>query len=114
MANIIDYLEKNDIKWFPCEINEKKEPTYTGDKDGYMPKADDFQTLTDIELKQRQKIKSDFIVIDTSKVFQIDVDIPKGESTKFVECSKGYVPYYKSISKRQPHFFINLMIVLNS
>ena len=67
--NIIEYLNQNEIKWFPIDFDiidgKKKPPKYCIN---YMPKSTDFAELSNEVIEQRQKIVSafDYIAIDTS------------------------------------------------
>jgi hypothetical protein len=107
--NIIVYLNKNNIKWFPISLslgpnNYKKEQFTECGTISYQPKYEDFKNLTTEELLKRQSIVGYFqnIAIDTSNIHQIDVDDPY--SNKFDNLNKG--PCFKSIQKRLPHYFV--------
>jgi len=113
-TKVLDFLNQNNIKWFPCSINNKKEPAFTKD---YMPNPKDFTTnrISENEFKRRQAFidEFDYVVIDTSCVSHIDFDmkIPylyDEKQWEFLEGVKKGMPYYKSISKGLPHaFFIS-------
>ena len=72
---VTEFLDTNGIKWFPIDINAKKQPV-TMQCYGGVPTASDFKKLTDVQIKARHKFLDwfDHIAIDTNTVNQIDVD----------------------------------------
>lgn len=114
---IINFLDKNNILWFPLDIKiEKKE---NGDwkkepqpnkiyNNGFIPKTDDFQNLTIEEIKKRQKYVDnfDYIAIDTRFIYHIDVDFKNEKIKDYSKESKNLVksyseyPYFKSTTKK--------------
>jgi phage/plasmid-associated DNA primase len=104
-------------KWMPINIdiewNEQKQK-YTKElkyvntkKNGYQPKCNDFQNLSERELKERQTCvgEYEYIALDTSEYYHIDVDKePKMFTSKIVEAMKEQLPYYESVTKKLPHF----------
>ena len=110
--DILEYLKKEEIKWFPIklkkvydEVRERwtKTPEYTN---GYMPRTDDFERMTEEELKQRQKKanESEHIAIDTREVYQIDFDTREHEEV--MGAMKEKMPYFESATKKLPHCFV--------
>ena len=73
--DIIQFLDKENIKWFPINVNEKKEPSYPTQYNAKCSQ-NDFKTITDEEIKYRKQFlqKCNAIAIDTSEVAIIDVD----------------------------------------
>lgn len=111
--NAIDFLNNNNIKWFPILI-ENKQPKYTAD---YMPKQTDFKNLSNDEIIKRQSHidNYDFIAIDTFEYPQVDIDMI--DSKLYNEKNMNFIkeiikkhPYYKSLSvdkgkKQGKHLF---------
>lgn len=107
------FLDSNNIKWFPInlEVNpeEKKSKNLLPIKHNFygygMPTTNDFNNLTDREIKNRQTLadKYNYIAIDTTDIQHIDVDNPE---TKFSLKDQG--PYYLSVTKKLPHFFVKV------
>jgi len=106
-VNIIDYLNNNNIKWFPLTINDKKEPIFF-EKGNYMPKTNDFKNLKDYELKNRQHFinDTDYIAIDTNDIQQLDIDNPELLQNDNIFNLKNTTPYFLSINRKMPHYFI--------
>jgi hypothetical protein len=73
--NITDFLDKHNIEWTPIR-----------------------------KLLNKGGLEGDFILIDTNKVHQLDVDEPCDTMHKLI----GKTPYYKSVTKRLPHFFCTI------
>lgn len=115
--NIIDFCEVNKINWFPIHLDikdsgkldsygetkyEKKLKPYA---DGKWPDMNDFKNFTKEEILERQKIKSSYIAIDTSAIFQIDIDTKN--YCNELEFIKNNTPYFKSSSKSYGiHLFV--------
>ena len=108
--SIIEFCEINEIKWQPIELhieNGEKELKICKctDKYSYMPKPTDFtdKPLSEKKLKHRQKYlyKFEYIAIDTSNYYQIDVD--NGEYLDKVKNIMDETPYFLSSSKNLPH-----------
>ena len=103
--NCIDYLTKNNIKWFPINLQNKvllpiKDPLYNYT----LPTFNDFIDLSDTQIKKRQTLinQFDYIAIDTNDIHMIDFDS--------IEATNKYnhlldMPNFKSITKRLPHIF---------
>lgn len=124
--NIIDFLNDQDILWFPInlkltktgvmvngEMKMKKEllpikhPLYKSTK-GYIPSYKDFETLDEEIIRNRQKLisKYDYIWVDTSQIYQIDIDTPKINDG--LKRMIDQLPHYKSVSKSYGyHLFID-------
>jgi hypothetical protein len=103
--NCIDYLTKNNIKWFPINLQNKvllpiKDALYNYT----LPTFNDFIDLSDTQIKKRQTLitQFDYIAIDTNDIHMIDFDS--------IEATNKYnhlldMPNFKSITKRLPHIF---------
>lgn len=109
---IIEYLEKNNIRYFPVpvKVEDGKKKFYPNGFNNSLQwyKMTDFRTINDEELNKRKSLldKTDYIAIDTSKVNQIDCDdINKEYKNVWKKWKKEY-PYYKSATKKLPHFFV--------
>ena len=91
--NIIECLNANGILWEPMDFDivdgKKLPPKYCLN---YMPRSTDFAKLSSEVIEHRQKIVSafDYIAIDTSDFFHIDVDTWDHEL--FVEQCKNVCP----------------------
>ena len=118
----IKFLDTIGIKWIPISLKfshtgeimngeEKIKKELQFDKvTHYMPKYTDMKTMTSGELKYRQsQVNNEFynaIWIDTTNVYQIDIDSPVLDKINLDEY-KSKLPYYKSVSKSYGyHFFI--------
>ena len=115
-CNVIEYLNKNQIAWFPVDLaietdtktgKTTKKPTHTG---YYMPKMTDFSSLTSEEICERQKIVDEFphIAIDTRVINHLDVDTNEWDDTPFLISMKEELPHFLSATKRLPHIFCKL------
>jgi phage/plasmid-associated DNA primase len=126
--SIIEFCNKNDIKWFPIKLKmpEKipmiiKEDCYysttidkkTGqEKDCYIPKQSDFDRekgyIGEEVLKQRQELvdQYEYIAIDTHKIQQIDCDSEKAKEHFMNNDYTKYKPYFLSVNKKLPHIFV--------
>tara|TARA_R110000823_G_scaffold265121_1_gene385104 strand:+ start:333 stop:2561 length:2229 start_codon:yes stop_codon:yes gene_type:complete len=73
--------------------------------DKKMADVNDYETLSLEQLKQRQSIINDYeyIAMDTSDIFQIDVDA-KGYDDKLKDYED--MPYYLSLTKGLKHIFV--------
>ena len=103
---ITNFLRQHDIKFFPINLtieNGKKKLNYTMN---YMPKPTDFKEKTDYDLAMRLQFLDDYdyIAIDTSDVYQIDVDTYDHQDE--VAYLKDDFPYFESATKKLPHFFV--------
>jgi len=109
--NIIEYLDKNNIKWFPANVQTKvenslvkklQEPLITSyGSISYVPKNTDFDECIDFKIRQTIVDHFDYIVIDTSVVNQIDIDDPA-----FNQEDLKKFPYFDSMLKKLPHYFV--------
>ena len=110
--NIIEFCEIYEIKWEPINLKinhetNKKILSKCFCKDGFsfMPKPDDFtkNIISDKDLKKRQSYCSqfDYIAIDTSDFYHIDVDDKKYIDK--VEDLMKICPYFLSSTKKLPH-----------
>ena len=105
--NIIEYLNAHDIKWFPIDINAKKEPVSMQCYGGF-PKTTDINKLSDIEIQARHKFLDwfDYIAIDTNTVNRVDVDTREDSKEYYqyeVEYLKEICPYFESVKKKLPY-----------
>ena len=109
---IIDFLEANNIKWFPLQINivdGKKQPP-SRYSNGEQPKLTDFKNLSDENIKERQNKflnACNMIAIDTNIIQQIDIDTENIPA--HYEELKDTFPYFNSATKQLPHFFVKIM-----
>jgi len=111
MLSIIDFCNKNEIKWFPNNINKKKEPIIPVKHQSYnncsnnIPVMTDFKDLTNEEIKSRHQALNicNNLVIDTNRVCQLDIDSQEAyDIFKFLLEDN---PYFLSINKKLPHIF---------
>ena len=111
--NIIDFCDKHNIKWFPInlKIDDNKKKMINMKEEHYkyyektMADVNDYETLSIEELKNRQSIINDYeyIAMDTSEIFQIDVDA-EGYDEKLIDYKN--MPYYLSLTKGLKHIFV--------
>jgi hypothetical protein len=111
--NIINFCDKHNIKWFPINLkieDNKKHMIKMNEEhfiyyDKKMADVNDYETLSSEQLKQRQSIINDYeyIAMDTSDIFQIDVDA-KGYDDKLKDYDD--MPYYLSLTKGLKHIFV--------
>lgn len=115
-TNIINYLNKNGIQWYPIELEIKKRKDGKYDKKPkynkfvkQMPKQTDFIDLTEEQIKKRQTYIEyfDYIAINTNKTPQVDVDFLDNKINNYDEQTLGFndvikqgFPYYKSATKK--------------
>lgn len=95
---VTEFLDKNDILWEPIGL-QKKIPTMIGN---YKPDPNDYKLALEI-IKERQQTPSEYIAIFTDKIAQYDIDIPDYKEPKL-----EHLPYFKSISKGLPHYFLKI------
>jgi len=104
--NCIEYLNNNNIKWFPIFlINKQLKPINDKNYNNTIPSFTDFKTLSEEQLKERQKLLHiyDYIAIDTNTINMIDFD--SQEALEKYEILIEDNPYFLSIQKRLPHIF---------
>lgn len=123
MCDIREYLNTNDINHMPCPLKEgcpkkswdfdiKWELYRRKSKKGkttYIPKFEEFETLTKEEIKKRHKYYNDSKkgVIDTYRILEIDIDSPDYDD--WLKDLLKTAPYYKSLTKEfGRHIFIKL------
>lgn len=110
--NIIKYLNKQSIDWFyiNLQIKDNKKKLCRHTLEDQMPKMTDFIDKRLVKLRQQQKYKTDYIAIDTSNVFQIDVDSIDAEGEPYTPddfkelCETN--PFFLSSTKKLPHIFV--------
>jgi len=105
---LIDFLDSRGIKWCPIEsldIKDGKLPAtpytqYINDFSwNYMRNLNTFNFLTNDQLDELKQVPTEYIVVDTSKIHQIDIDNPN--SNIYID-----TPYYLSCHKKLPHYFV--------
>ncbi len=111
--NIIEFCEKNNIKWFPINLkieNNKKQMIKMNTEhykyyEKKMADVNDYETLSLEQLKNRQSLIDDYdyIAMDTSEIFQIDVDA-EGYDETLIDYNN--MPYYLSLTKGLKHIFV--------
>ena len=121
--NIIDFLNKNDIAWFPIELSFNTDktskslsdpkfselyssPCYCVNNSPFRPKTNDFENLDKSVIKKRQSLLhlANAIAIDTRNIFQIDIDTHDYDD--YFDTIKFNTPYFESLTKKLPHMFI--------
>jgi hypothetical protein len=121
--NGIEWLNQNDIAWFPIKLDIKKTSEtfrngeckmkkilrpFKYENQEKMPTTDDFKNLTNEQIKERQKLvnASSHIAIDTSKIHHVDYDT-YGEVPQVIQNLIDNYPYFKSSTKSfGKHIFI--------
>ena len=110
--DITQYFNQKGITWFPInlEFNEGKKSIQPYRETGQRPTTHDFDNFNLVQ--ERKKYKYKYGAVDTRNFFHIDVDLIENKeysenTLKFVEELKQNVPYFPSISKRNPHFIMN-------
>lgn len=113
--NIIDFVNKHGIQWFPIKMNVVEDKKTGGKKKDvdwkflpYRPNPRDFEDKGAEEIEKRHKFVDavEHIAIDTRKFIQLDVDEAWAlERDEYKEMLK-HAPYYLSASKRLPHAFV--------
>ena len=102
--DIINFLNKHQILWQPILLSNKIPFKFDN---GILPAIDDYKNLSKEEIIKRQSNykKSEYIAIYTNEIQQIDIDDPKAiEKYSFLK----EAPYYKSIHKQLPHYFVKI------
>ena len=101
--DIIDFLERHDILWFPIHIemvNNKKSPRRVDLFEDGEPWVDTWRpTTSEIEYMKGFLSECNALAIDTSVIHQLDVD-----NTKYQRLSSSGT-YYESFCKKLPHIF---------
>ena len=105
--NLVDFLNKNGILYFPINL-EKKIVKSSGKtkkllrpyNDKSMPSYNDFSDTKLVkERQQKYGALYDTIWIDTKMINQIDVD---GDFDPMIQ-----TPFFNSVSKGKPHYFVS-------
>ena len=103
MMDIIEFLDKHEILWFPIHIeivNNKKSPRRVGPFENGEPWVDTWRPNTkDIEYMKGFIDECNALAIDTTTIHQLDIDDPKYQMLS----SNG--PYYESFCRKLPHIF---------
>ena len=108
--------DKLGSKYFPTKLKitknadgiiKNKEPVYTGN---YMPKQTDFKDLTDTEIKARHKYidKCEYLAVDTSVVYQLDIDMKDDKTYPPEQWNR----YQLIMAKRKENIF-RLLVIIN-
>ncbi len=108
-VNIIAFLNANDIKFCPIELN------VNGDKKCFINfkkvgesgikrpdngiSSHNWMFKTQYKTLQEEHPDSEYIAIDTSTISHIDID----DDTEF----ELDAPYFQSITKKKPHYFVH-------
>ncbi len=110
---LIEYLTKQEIRWFPINIKMVKDETGNTKKclepykeTGYRPTVNDFFTLSNEELEGRKNYKYKYIAIDTSVIQQLDIDSVETRDQHQEQGVLDCYPYYLSSRKKLPHVFV--------
>lgn len=107
-----EYFTKQEILWFPINLKvegkTKKLLPYT--ETGCRPTMNDFESIEKVN-KHKEYTQYKYGAIDTRHFQHIDVDLKKdkkydSQTVEFVENLKNKIPYFPSITKRNPHFII--------
>jgi P4 family phage/plasmid primase-like protien len=121
--NVVEYLNNNNIEWFPIKVLMKDNNDGRGvqktlvlfDNDDLKRGAISYkQAFTEFANKSPEEIKKrhsnleyfDTIAIDTTEVAQIDVDTTDHKE-KVKSLTDNY-PYFKSVGKGLPHIFMKM------
>jgi len=100
---LIDFLDQNEIRWFPINleikmVRNKKKKLLKSYSDGTMPNYNEFSDAHLVLSRQNYIDIYKYIWIDTRIINQVDVD---GDFDPKIE-----TPYFKSVSKQNPHYFV--------
>ena len=110
--NTQDYFTKNGILWFPInlEVEGKTKNLLPYNETGTRPDMNDFSNIKKVEKRLTYK-NYEYGAVDTRFFQHIDVDIKpteeySEETLKYVEDLKSKIPYFNSVTKKNPHFII--------
>ena len=110
--NTQDYFTKNGILWFPInlEVEGKTKNLLPYNETGLRPDMNDFKNIKKVEKRLSYK-NYEYGAVDTRYFQHIDVDIKPTEeysedTLKYVEDLKNKIPYFNSVTKKNPHFII--------
>lgn len=102
---LVDWLDKNEIRWFPIKIrleNGKKVPQRTDGFETYEEWVDTWNPTDDDIVRMKQGAGTcNAIAIDTSKIHQFDVDCVQ----PFIHVVRRSGPWFPSFTKKLPHAF---------
>ena len=108
---IVEFLEKNSINYFPINLeihvsaSGKIKKILRPYSDGSMPSYVELSDHNLINFRKKTFNYLKHIWVDTSKVNQIDVD---GDFDPKID-----TPYFKSVTKQKPHYFVKGFLGLN-
>lgn len=117
---ILEFCWTNNIKTLPINLRvQDGKKTYLSGEEGrfedgrYNFKMTDFPKLTFKECKALTELYADeteWIAIDTNEIQQLDIDDPSwefdSEAVQLLIGENERIPYFPSITKKCPHFFI--------
>ena len=118
--NILEFCVNHRIKTLPIKLTvQGGKKTYLSGEEGrfedgrYNFKMTDFLKLTFNECKALTELYADeteWIAIDTNEVQQLDIDDPSweydSEAVQLLIVENERIPYFPSITKKCPHYFI--------
>lgn len=108
---VTKYLKSNQIKYFPIKIDGK---TPKGGLNDYGSHYNEFNTINEDELKERQTKNKEFPLVALNTFEQVildvdDVDAFKEAFPKIEQKLREKCINYKSRNKRLPHYLIKLI-----
>lgn len=102
---ITKYLDLHGILWQPLKITIKSDGKKTPVPfKTHSPKNNDFEfaeIVAEFDDRKKTNEKYDYIAVYANKIQQFDVDVVEYNTSKY---QNG--PYFESITKRTPHFFM--------
>jgi hypothetical protein len=103
--NIREYLNRNNIDWFPINIKivkGSKVPSRIADYEDGHPWVDSWRPgASEIEHMKTYLDQCNAIVVDTTNVHHLDMDLP----TVYTQIVRNSEPWYPSFTKKLPHAF---------
>ena len=110
--NTQDYFTNNGILWFPInlKVEGKTKNLLPYTETGCRPTMNDFKNLNKVE-KRKEYLNYEYGAVDTRYFQHIDVDLQEDkeyseDTINYVEDLKSKMPYFKSVTKKNPHFII--------
>ncbi len=110
--NTQDYFTKHGILWFPInlEVEGKTKNLLPYTETGCRPTMNDFNNIKKVE-KRKEYTQYEYGAVDTRYFQHIDVDLQEDkeyseDTINYVEDLKSKMPYFKSVTKKNPHFII--------
>lgn len=108
------FLDDHEIAWMPINLDvvddgQKKKKVlkpYPGSGSRQLPKYTDFWDRPDLVNERKRKYSNlDYVWVDTSTVFQVDVDGDAAAEEAF-NAPLYDTPYFHSVGKGYPHYFV--------